>query len=36
MLVLFVVGGNKKVNVLENEEDNCTKIQRAYCCSLFY
>lgn len=35
MLVLLVVGGKKKVNVLENEEGNCTKTQRTYCCSFF-
>lgn len=35
MLVLLLAGRKPKINVWGNEEDNYTKIQRAYCFSIF-
>lgn len=35
MLVLLLAGGRNKISVWGNEEDNYTKIQRAYCFSIF-
>lgn len=35
MLVLLLAGGKHKINVWGNEEDNYTKIQSAYCFSIF-